>query len=117
MQGYGETALAARDLELVTPTSHLTTPTPARSAAGAPCTVPVEDTTLESWNEVNGVDLVGVLLAIEHAARAMKTTGGGSVVVTSSAASLVSYPGFGIYAAGKAGLNGVVRAAAFDLGK
>ncbi|WP_216870497.1 SDR family NAD(P)-dependent oxidoreductase [Modestobacter excelsi] len=80
-------------------------------------TVPLEDTTLESWNEVNGVNLVGVFLTIKHAARAMKTTGGGSIVVTSSAASLVSYPGFGIYAAGKAGVNGLVRAAAFDLGK
>ena len=29
----------------------------------------------------------------------------------------MSYPGFGIYCAGKAGVNGLVRAAAYDLGK
>lgn len=77
-------------------------------------TVPLEDTTLDSWHAVN---LAGVFLTIKHAARAMKQTGGGSIVVTSSAASLASYPGFGIYAAGKAGVNGLVRAAAYDLGK
>jgi NAD(P)-dependent dehydrogenase (short-subunit alcohol dehydrogenase family) len=80
-------------------------------------TVAFEDTTLESWHVVNDVNFTGVFLTIKHAARAMKTTGGGSIVVTSSAASLVSYPGFGIYAAGKAGVNGLVRAAAYDLGR
>jgi NAD(P)-dependent dehydrogenase (short-subunit alcohol dehydrogenase family) len=80
-------------------------------------TVPLEDTTLESWHAVNDVNLTGVFLTIKYAARAMKKTGGGSIVVTSSAASLVAYPGFGIYAAGKAGVNGLVRAAAYDLGK
>jgi NAD(P)-dependent dehydrogenase (short-subunit alcohol dehydrogenase family) len=80
-------------------------------------TVPLEDTTLESWHTVNEVNLTGVFLTIKHAARAMKQAGGGAIVVTSSAASLVSYPGFGIYAAGKAGVNGLVRAAAYDLGR
>jgi NAD(P)-dependent dehydrogenase (short-subunit alcohol dehydrogenase family) len=80
-------------------------------------TVPLEDTTLESWHAVNDVNLVGVFLTIKHAARAMKQTGGGSIVVTSSAGGIVSYPGFGIYGAGKSGVNGLVRAAAYDLGK
>ena len=79
--------------------------------------VPFEETTLESWHAVNDVNLTGVFLTIKHAARAMKQAGGGSIVVTSSAASLVAYPGFGIYAAGKAGVNGLVRAAAYELGK
>jgi NAD(P)-dependent dehydrogenase (short-subunit alcohol dehydrogenase family) len=79
--------------------------------------VPLEDTTLESWHAVNDVNLVGVFLTIKHAARAMKQTGGGSIVVTSSAGGIASYPGFGIYCAGKAGVNGLVRAAAYDLGK
>lgn len=78
--------------------------------------IPLEETTLESWHAVNDVNLMGVFLTIKHAAGAMKQAGGGSIVVTSSAASLASYPGFGIYAAGKAGVNGLVRAAAYDLG-
>jgi NAD(P)-dependent dehydrogenase (short-subunit alcohol dehydrogenase family) len=91
--------------------------------ANAGVTVPgqgriaLEDTTLESWHAVNDVNLTGVFLTIKHAARAMKQTGGGSIVVTSSAASLVAYPGFGSYVAGKSGVNGLVRAAAFELGK
>ena len=79
--------------------------------------VPLQETTLESWHAVNDVNLTGVFLTIKQAARAMKQTGGGSIVVTSSAASLAAYPGFGIYAAGKAGVNGLVRAAAYELGK
>ena len=70
--------------------------------------VPLEDTTLESWHAVNDVNLVGVFLTIKHAARAMKQTGGGSIVVTSSAGGIVSYPGFAIYCAGKSGVNGLV---------
>jgi NAD(P)-dependent dehydrogenase (short-subunit alcohol dehydrogenase family) len=80
-------------------------------------TIPLEDTTLESWHAVNDVNLTGVFLTIKHAARVMKQSDGGSIVVTSSAAALTSYPGFGIYAAGKAGVNGLVRAAAYDLGR
>jgi NAD(P)-dependent dehydrogenase (short-subunit alcohol dehydrogenase family) len=79
--------------------------------------VPLEETTLESWHAVNDVNLTGVFLTIKHAARAMKQAGGGCIVVTSSAASLAAYPGFGSYAAGKAGVNGLVRAAAYELGK
>lgn len=80
-------------------------------------TIPLEDVTVDQWNTVNDVNFLGVFLTIKHAVRAMKQTGGGSIVVTSSAASLVAYPGFGPYVAGKAGVNGLVRAAAFDFGK
>jgi NAD(P)-dependent dehydrogenase (short-subunit alcohol dehydrogenase family) len=79
--------------------------------------VAFEDTTAESWDTVNDVNLKGVFYSIKHAARAMKLTGGGSIVVTSSAASLVAYPGMAVYAAGKGGVNALVRGAAFDLGK
>ena len=91
--------------------------------ANAGVTVPgqgsvhLEETTLESWHAVNDVNLTGVFLTIKHAARAMKKSGGGAIVVTSSAASFASYPGFGIYTAGKAGVNGLVRAAAYELGR
>jgi NAD(P)-dependent dehydrogenase (short-subunit alcohol dehydrogenase family) len=79
--------------------------------------IPFEDTTAENWDDVNSVNLRGVFFAIKHAARAMKSTGGGSIVATSSAASLVAYPGFAIYAASKGGVNALVRNAAMDLGK
>jgi NAD(P)-dependent dehydrogenase (short-subunit alcohol dehydrogenase family) len=79
--------------------------------------IPFEDTTAESWDAVNDVNLKGVFFCIKHAARAMKLTGGGSIVATSSAASLAAYPGMSIYSAGKGGVNALVRGAAFDLGR
>jgi NAD(P)-dependent dehydrogenase (short-subunit alcohol dehydrogenase family) len=78
--------------------------------------IPFEDITVEQWNTVNDVNLLGVFLTVKHAGRVMKGRGG-SIVVTSSAASLVAYPGFSSYVAGKAGVNGLVRAAAFELGR
>ncbi|WP_081005151.1 SDR family NAD(P)-dependent oxidoreductase [Rhodococcus rhodochrous] len=91
--------------------------------ANAGVTVPgqgsisLEDVTIDQWNAVNDTNLLGVFLTLKHAVRAMKSSSGGSIVVTSSAASLVAYPGFGAYVAGKAGVNGLVRAAAFEFGR
>jgi NAD(P)-dependent dehydrogenase (short-subunit alcohol dehydrogenase family) len=78
--------------------------------------VPFEETTAEAWEAVTNVNLRGVFFSIKHAARVMKNRGG-SIVVTSSAAAFVAYPGMAIYAAGKGGVNALVRGAAFDLGK
>jgi NAD(P)-dependent dehydrogenase (short-subunit alcohol dehydrogenase family) len=81
--------------------------------------VPFEDVTAEQWGEVHDVVLRGVFFAVKHAVRAMKTQGsGGSIVCTSSAASLVGYPGFPQYGAAKGGINSMVRiCAAWELGK
>jgi NAD(P)-dependent dehydrogenase (short-subunit alcohol dehydrogenase family) len=81
-------------------------------------TVAFEDTTLESFNRVVAVNLTGVFLGIRAATRQfLAQGGGGTIVVTTSAASLVAYPGFRSYVAAKAGANGLVRAAATDLGQ
>jgi NAD(P)-dependent dehydrogenase (short-subunit alcohol dehydrogenase family) len=80
--------------------------------------VPFEEITEADWDQVNDVNFKGVFLTIKQAARVLKHQGtGGSIVATSSAASLLAYPGMSAYAAGKAGVNGLVRSAAFDLGK
>ncbi len=79
-------------------------------------TVALEDTTEESWTHVHDTNLKGVFFSIKYAARAMKTQGGGTIVVTSSASSLAAYPRFTIYTASKGGVNALVRGAAFDLG-
>src|SRR5262249_24891392 len=63
------------------------------------------------------VNLTGVFFTAKHSVAPMRANGGGSIVVTSSAAGLTTYPGFGIYAASKAGANGLVRRLAQDLGK
>jgi NAD(P)-dependent dehydrogenase (short-subunit alcohol dehydrogenase family) len=77
-----------------------------------------EDTTLESFNKVLAVNLVGVFLGAREATRRfIAQGGGGTIVVTSSASGLVAYPGFRSYVAAKAGANGLVRALAVDLGR
>ncbi|MFT3866520.1 MAG: SDR family NAD(P)-dependent oxidoreductase [Solirubrobacterales bacterium] len=80
---------------------------------------PFEDISEEEWDETNDVVLKGVFFAVKHAVRQMKTQGpGGSIICTSSAASLVGYPGFPQYGAAKGGINSLVRiCAAWEIGK
>ena len=72
---------------------------------------------LEDWNNVLAVNLTGVFLSCKHAVKSMKKTGGGAIVCTSSAASLMGYPSVTMYSATKAGVNGLVRNLSFDIGK
>jgi NAD(P)-dependent dehydrogenase (short-subunit alcohol dehydrogenase family) len=76
-----------------------------------------DDMALEDWNAVVATNLTGVFLSCKHAVKSMKKTGGGAIVCTSSAASLVGYPSVTMYSATKAGINGLVRNLAFDVGK
>jgi NAD(P)-dependent dehydrogenase (short-subunit alcohol dehydrogenase family) len=81
-----------------------------------------EDITEEEWDETHDVVLKGVFFAVKHAVRAMKNNPagptGGSIICTSSAASLVGYPGFPQYGAAKGGVNALVRiCAAWEIGK
>lgn len=61
--------------------------------------------------------LMAGLWLTQEAATAMRRTGGGSVVLVGSAAHLRPRPGQSAYAAAKAGLEGVARAAACELGR
>jgi NAD(P)-dependent dehydrogenase (short-subunit alcohol dehydrogenase family) len=75
------------------------------------------DSNLEDWNDIIGVNLTGIYLAWKHAAKSMIANGGGTLLATTSAAAFNAYPGFPMYTASKAGANGLVRAAALELGK
>ena len=58
--------------------------------------IPFVDQTLESYQKVLAVNLTGVWLGAQSAARQfLKQGDGGTIVVTTSAAGLVSYPGSG----------------------
>jgi NAD(P)-dependent dehydrogenase (short-subunit alcohol dehydrogenase family) len=72
---------------------------------------------LEDWNVVLGTNLTGVFLTVKHTVPVLRRGGGGSIVCTSSAASFVAYPNIPGYTASKAGVNGLVRNLAFDLGR
>jgi NAD(P)-dependent dehydrogenase (short-subunit alcohol dehydrogenase family) len=76
------------------------------------------DTPLENFNKVVAVNLTGVFLGAQAATRQFLGQGdGGTIVVTTSAASLVAYPGFRSYVAAKHGANGLVKALATELGQ
>lgn len=79
--------------------------------------IDVADYSLEDWNAVLAVNLTGVFLSCKHAINPMRRNGGGAIVVTSSSAAFLAYPNITPYTATKAGVNGLVRNLAFDLGK
>ena len=76
------------------------------------------DTTLDNFNKVVSVNMTGVFLGAQAAAKQFVNQGdGGTIVVTTSAAGLVAYPGFRSYVAAKHGANGLVKALAAELGE
>jgi 3-oxoacyl-[acyl-carrier protein] reductase len=76
----------------------------------------LEDITVEEWDAVLGVNLRGCFLAIQACARPMRQQGYGRIVLTSSITGpRVTSPGHGHYSASKAGINGLIRAAAIEL--
>ncbi|HSS10939.1 MAG TPA: SDR family NAD(P)-dependent oxidoreductase [Acidimicrobiales bacterium] len=76
------------------------------------------DSKLEDWNNIVGTNLTGIYLAWKHAAKQLiAQRPGGTLLATTSASGFAAYPGFPMYAASKAGANGLVRAAALELGK
>lgn len=76
----------------------------------------VETIALEDWRRVFEVNLDGAMLAARAAIPAMRTRGGGSIVLVSSVAGLVGAPSYAAYCASKAGLSGLNRSLAFDYG-
>lgn len=79
--------------------------------------VAFEDLTEADWQNVLGVNLSGVVYTAQAAVPALKANGGGTILATSSAASLVAYHNIAMYSATKAGVNGLVRGLALDLGR
>ncbi|MBY8862925.1 SDR family oxidoreductase [Nocardia sp. CA2R105] len=79
---------------------------------------PLADSSLEDWNNIFAVNTTGIYLAWKAAAKWMiANESGGALLATSSAASFTAYPGFPMYTASKAAVNGLVRAAALEFGK
>ena len=70
---------------------------------------------VEDWNEILRVNLIGPFLAIKHAAPVIKEQGGGSIICTASVAGLRSGAGGPAYSASKAGVISLVKIAAQQL--
>jgi NAD(P)-dependent dehydrogenase (short-subunit alcohol dehydrogenase family) len=74
--------------------------------------VPLAEQTVELWQDVLRVNLIGPFLAIKHAGRHMVSQGRGAIVCTASVAGLRANAGGSPYSASKAGVISLVQTAA-----
>jgi len=74
--------------------------------------IPLFEQTVEHWQEVLRVNLIGTFLAIKHAGQHMVKQGSGSIVCTASVAGLRANAGGNAYSASKAGVISLVQTAA-----
>ena len=78
---------------------------------------PVSEITLAQWREVLDTNLTGAFLGAKYQVPAMIERGGGSLIFTSSFVGYtVGMPGMVAYAASKAGLIGLAKGLAAELG-
>ncbi len=73
-----------------------------------------DDLTLDQWNRTIAVNLTGVFLCSQGAARLMKN--GGSIVNIASVGGHATSDSFSAYAASKSGVHGLTRALAVEWG-
>ncbi|RXZ77653.1 glucose 1-dehydrogenase [Paenibacillaceae bacterium] len=78
---------------------------------------PMLEATVEDWDKVINIDLRGVFLCSKHTATYMVKQNKGAIVNISSNHALSTLPDTEIYAAAKAGVNGMTRSMALSLGK
>ncbi len=74
--------------------------------------VPLFEQTVEHWQEILRVNLIGAFLAVKHAGQHMVKQGKGSIVCTASVAGLRANAGGNPYSASKAGVISLVQTAA-----
>jgi NAD(P)-dependent dehydrogenase (short-subunit alcohol dehydrogenase family) len=78
---------------------------------------PIEETSSESFEDVFGLHVGGVVFGIKHAAPIMKRQGSGSIISTASVAGLQAGYGPHLYSAAKAAIIGLTRSVATELGE
>ena len=86
------------------------------NAATNPVYGPLLDTDLGAWQKIVEVNLTGTLLMAQQAARRMQAMKRGSIVFVASVAGLEPMPGLGAYSISKAGIIGMAKALAKELG-
>jgi 3-oxoacyl-[acyl-carrier protein] reductase len=84
--------------------------------AGVPRDAPIEEMTLDVWQSVVDVHLRGVWLGVRAAAKVMRSQGSGSIISMSSMSGLLGFAGQTNYSAAKAGIIGLTKSAARELG-
>jgi NAD(P)-dependent dehydrogenase (short-subunit alcohol dehydrogenase family) len=85
--------------------------------AGTASVQPLLEITEDEWDKVFAVNVKGVLFTLQAAARYMKENGGGRIINVTSPASRMALPNYSAYAASKAAVDSITRAAAVALGR
>lgn len=83
--------------------------------AGVGSPTPLLEMSYEDWRTVTSVNLDGVFLCLRHAAAAMVSTGGGSIVTMASITGTAGAVLLAHYAAAKAGVISLTQTAAIEL--
>jgi len=78
--------------------------------------VKLEDETVEGFERMFRVNLLGTFLGMRTCAPELRKTGHGSIVNISSAAGMIGFFGHGAYGASKWGVRGLTKVAAMELG-
>jgi NAD(P)-dependent dehydrogenase (short-subunit alcohol dehydrogenase family) len=86
------------------------------NAATNPVLGPLVDLDLDAWRKIVEVNLTGALLTAQAAARRMVSHRNGSIIFMASIAGIDPLPGLGAYSVSKAGVLGLMRALAKELG-
>lgn len=84
--------------------------------AGISLSGPIDECTVENYDNVHATDLRGVWLCCREAVRAMKKSGGGRIInIASTAGVVATFPGQTIYAAARAGVMQFTRSLAVEV--
>jgi NAD(P)-dependent dehydrogenase (short-subunit alcohol dehydrogenase family) len=85
--------------------------------AGIVRMAPLDETTLEAWNEVINVNQTGVFFGMKQGIPAMRRAGGGSIINISSVAGLIGLPNIPAYQASKGAVRLLTKHAAIQYAK
>ncbi|HZV03535.1 MAG TPA: glucose 1-dehydrogenase [Gemmataceae bacterium] len=86
------------------------------NAATNPVLGPLVEIDLDAWRKILDVNLTGALLTAQAATRRMSAHQRGSIIFMASIAGIDPLPGLGAYSVSKAGVLGLMRALAKELG-
>jgi NAD(P)-dependent dehydrogenase (short-subunit alcohol dehydrogenase family) len=86
------------------------------NAGTNPVMGPLIDTDLGAWQKILDVNLTGALLTAQHACRRLLPLKRGSILFIASVAGIEPMPGIGAYSVSKAGLLGLTKVLAKELG-
>ncbi|NIY64240.1 glucose 1-dehydrogenase [Streptomyces malaysiensis] len=84
--------------------------------AGTYSTRPLLEETVERFERLYRVNLIGPFLGIQTVAPVLREAGGGTIVNISSTAGMTAFPEHAAYGASKWALRGLTRTAALELG-